>query len=311
MLLGVIIKFLSINCENLFLATEDCFKYQVNRKPEAKLKELARAIKNQNPDIILLSEVGGKASLTEFNKAYLDNKFTETLINGNSDRGIELGYLINKNLRFSFEHYTHKNRKIDFLYPSDEADKKIDSHLFSRDIAELRLIDDSKKVALIILGVHLKSQIDKDGQDAKGQKRRQAELKTLVRVYNKMQQIYPDTPIILSGDFNGNASDQNTSPEFQYLYDKSKLVDILALLNLPKEQRTTFVCFNKKNEQITDQLDYIFFEEVFFKKINRETSGIYRYQKADGTPWPLPQSNFERYQMPSDHYPVVLDFCLK
>ena len=114
-------------------------------KPLNKTLQLAQTIKDLNPDIMQLVEVGGAESLKNFNHYFLNDQYSPILIEGNSDRNIDVGFLIKKNSDFYFDLITHKNRLINFLYPHEIQSNKtnyppqIVSHKFSRDCAELRL----------------------------------------------------------------------------------------------------------------------------------------------------------------------------
>src|SRR5690349_12400091 len=68
----------------------------IPNKPIAHVRELARAIKDLNPDILMLCEVGGTESLANFSKHFLNDEYAPYLIEGNSDRGIDLGYLVKR-----------------------------------------------------------------------------------------------------------------------------------------------------------------------------------------------------------------------
>ncbi|MCB0356805.1 MAG: hypothetical protein KDD40_07340, partial [Bdellovibrionales bacterium] len=105
-----------------------------------KLKNIKSTIEAVDPDVMILSEVGGKESLDNYNKFFLEDKFHVQLIEGNSDRGIDIGYLIKKDLDLNFLLISHKERPLHFLY-DHERDSQKKSHYFSRDVAELRLFN--------------------------------------------------------------------------------------------------------------------------------------------------------------------------
>ncbi len=55
--------------------------------------------------------------------------------------------------------------------------------------------------------VEAKSGFDPDGIDLKGQVRRRAELRALVEAHARLQsELGPLVPVVVAGDFNGNAS---------------------------------------------------------------------------------------------------------
>lgn len=299
------------NVENLFLLNHglnDNYK-----KPVEKVEWIARTIKEINPDIAMLCEVGGLESLDYFNSHYLNDRYTTVLSPGNSDRGIEMGYLINKNLPLTHFLISHKDRPINFNYPHEINEfmyKKIPLpvHKFSRDIAELRLFDKNKKIHALIFLVHLKSKLDKDGIDFNGKLRRKAELETLIAVYKKRCVEFPDCPIIVAGDFNGLAQKFSFEPEFAKLYTETDLEDILEVINEPLENRYTYFYFNKDLVREASQLDYIMLPPKLHSLVKKEESGIYHYRDSSGIRLPTPQDSFQRYALPSDHYPLVATF---
>lgn len=303
-------KLCLFNVENFFLLNShgDAFK-----KPEDKVQWIARTLNEINADINMLCEVGGLESLDLFNSKYCQSKFQSALIKGNSDRGIEMGYLIKKDFPFEFEHISHANESIGFNYPHEiEENKKIlleelkiPPHKFSRDISELR-IKKNNQVVLIILLVHLKSKWDRDGIDFGGKERRKAELKALVATYKRLQAEFNfKVPIIVSGDMNGNAQRENPEPEFQDLYSSTDLEDVLQVIGAPQEQRLSFFYFGKENAREAFQLDYIFLPKELWPTVKKEESGIYLFRDPYGIPLAYPQESYQRYALPSDHYPIV------
>ncbi|WP_372654838.1 hypothetical protein [Halobacteriovorax sp.] len=310
----------AFNVENLFLppySEEDSYILYKYEKSKDKVERLAKAIKDIDSDIIFLCEVGGEDSLKNLVEVYLDNNYLYSLMPGNSERGIELAYLIKKGSEYTFKHLTHKRRPLNFNYPHEEKENHYQmsmgkkrvypSHLPSRDIAELRVFKEgSEKPFLILLGVHLKSQLDKEGIDFGGRLRRAAEFKQLVETYNVLNKRYHQkVPILLLGDFNGKACREETDPEFQKIYESTDLEDVLEVINEPKEARVSIHIFDKQGKDQGHQLDYIFVPKMLHKKIDAKHSGLYNYKNEEGAPYPRPTSLYERYQLPSDHFPIV------
>lgn len=310
----------SFNVENLFLppyAKEESYTLYKYEKSKEKVIKVAAAIKDIDSDIVFLCEVGGEDSLRNFVENYLDNEYLFSLIPGNSERGIELAYLIKKGTSYSFKHLTHKRRPLNFNYPHEEKENHYQmsmgkkrvypSLLPSRDIAELRVFNKSSdKPFLILLGVHLKSQLDKEGIDFGGRLRRKAEFKQLLHTYKILNKRYHGkVPIILLGDFNGKACKDETDPEFVELYNSTDLDDVLEVINEPKEARVSIHVFDKQGKDQGHQLDYIFLPKSLHKLVSPKLSGLYNYKNEDGNPFPRPTSLYERYQLPSDHFPIV------
>ncbi len=301
------LKIVQLNAENLFLlaTTKENSSTDIPLSPKTldKTTDLARAILEINADIVLLCEVGGKESLDLFNGKYLNDHYFTSLIKGNSDRGIELGYLIKKNLGLKIQHFTHKKKKIGLNQNGEPI-------FFSRDLAELRLISkddpESNNPKLIILHSHLKSKWDRSGLDPLGKKQRKLEVDAMVETYLTHKSNHPNTPCLITGDLNGVAKRSGGEDEFCQIFNQTDLFDILEVIDLPENLRTTFIHFEKDSPALPQQLDYIFIPKALIPHVDKENSGIYQYLDDEKRPKPHPQNSFERYLLPSDHYPVVL-----
>lgn len=310
-------RFCTFNVENLFLSSSP---YTFPHKNTDKVKWLAQVIEEIDADIYFLIEVGGEESLREFNEVYLGDKFIVSHIKGNSDRGIEIGYLIKKESSYTYEHLTHRNRTLGFLYKHEKQEnsrllkegKKVKhiSHYLSRDIAELRVFGDNKDIPkCIFLGVHLKSKLNDTGHDWLGKERRASELSLLVETYKTLNKKFnKKVPIFLTGDFNGAAALKDHEDEFKKIYTQTNLLDVFDHLDWSHDQRTTFILYDKNKEPNQMQLDYFFIEKELKHLIDTKESCIYRYKKENLLP--LPQTPYARASLPSDHYPIVVKLLL-
>ncbi len=278
-----------------------------------KINALVQVLKDIQPDIIMLNEVGGEESLENFNKHFLSSGYVPYLKEGNSNRGIDVGYLVRAGLEYKMVLLTHKDRPIHFLYPHEtQTPAGGKSHYFSRDVAELRLFKPSQNSPeLTILLTHLKSKLDSDKIDPEGKRRREAELKTLVEIYNEVkEELGANTPVLVCGDFNGVASKLGTEPEFAHLHEKADLVDVLELANRPPEERYTQVQITPQGKQHLLQIDYILASPSLCDKVIAEGTYVYRYKGPTGLPASVPRNLEERSLYASDHYPVVLTLKL-
>lgn len=301
-------KFCLFNVENLFLMHTG--PGEGYKKPLDKVEWLARTIREIDADIVMLCEVGGLQSLDHFNSRYLSDVYFTALLPGNSDRGIEMGYLINKRFLYFHQIVSHRETALNFNYPHEVSEhqnsgKKLKNHRFSRDISELRLLKDGQ-LEMILLLVHLKSKLDKDGIDHNGTLRRTAELKKLVQTYNERRKEFPGIPVIVAGDFNGQAQRHSVDPEFRALYEETDLEDVLEVIKEVPERRYSYFHFNRDFIREASQLDYIMLPPELHSLVKKEESGIYHYRDQHGVVLPYPQDSFQRYALPSDHYPVVV-----
>lgn len=323
-----------INAENLFLFFDTNLPANWKSLPEKEWQRLSRAsVPNKSlkktawlaqslmeidADLVMVNEVGGEESLSNFARYFLDDKYKAMVIEGNSDRGIDVGYLIKRDLPVTTELHTNKNRPIHFLYPHEIAsnahfeksapEKVLKSHYFSRDCAELRVFKPgATSPILVILLVHLKSKLDPDGIDPEGRDRRAAELKTVVEIYIEIRRENPETPMIVAGDFNGIAHRQKGEREFQPLFESTDLENVFALLNKSEQESMTQIQFGRGNSWML-QIDYIFVSEGLKQHLVPEGTFAFRYRSDLGVQLGIPQTLDQRLVLPSDHYPVVATF---
>lgn len=319
------LTFLTWNLENFFLAPTTL--PQTFPKSKEKIKKIAKVFKETDPEVAFLVEVGGRESLEIFNKDYLENKYKVSLFKGNSNRGIELGFLIKQDFltkhKLIFDHIGHARKPIQFLYPHETLRNKKAmikgeapphrSHFLSRDLAELRFYrkDDHLKVrpVLAFLGVHLKSKLDKEGIDWQGKRRRQAEAAYLASIFKKREEKWRGkTPIFITGDFNGECHRGKRDEEFRDLYHLEKVDDFTDILDLPREECISFVGIDKNKRSFGLQLDYFFFHQKWKDYLQKEHSGFYRYKSLEGRITPLPQNPGAKHALPSDHYPLITEW---
>lgn len=295
-------------------AWQSLSRASVPNKPLKKALSLADCVLDVLPEIIALNEVGGEESLQNFSKYFLEDRYQPYLIEGNSDRGIDVGYLVRRDLDLDIELISHKNREINFLYPHERSllpSKK--SHLFSRDCSELRVLGENGKPRLICFLVHLKSKLDLEGIDPYGNLRRAAEVETLVQIYKESKENFKDAHRMVIGDFNGIARKQGHEPAFDKIYDETDLLNALEIAGLDEEFSTTQVQFMRSGGRELLQFDYIFLSECLHQSLVLDETYVYRYKNDMGIHSPLPTNFDEKLSMPSDHFPVVvtLDLDLK
>jgi hypothetical protein len=314
-----------LNAENLFLLLDERLpesfeqlseaewqKYSTSvypNKPLGKLLKLKSYLLEIDPDIILLTEVGGEESLKNFNQLCLNNQYRVALIEGNSDRSIDVGFLIHKRVSSHFSIVTNKDRLLNFWYPHERNIPGHPGHKFSRDAAELHLFEtDINKPYLIFLLTHLKSPLDPEGIDSLGVARREAEFKTLIEIYKKLNQQFPQVPIAVCGDLNGNASRYETDKEFLNLYQTTDLEDVLEVAKKPLPERVTFYPLKSGTLLPGRQIDFALLSEKAQRHLDPTTTSVFRYDiPMRGRPLG-PQTYDEKQSLPSDHYPLVFAF---
>jgi endonuclease/exonuclease/phosphatase family metal-dependent hydrolase len=198
------------------------------------------------------------------------------------------------------------------LYPHElnSPETTLKSHFFSRDVAELRFFKpDESKPSLVILLTHLKSKLDPEGKDFEGKLRRAAELKTLLQIYQDVKsETENQVPIIIAGDFNGQAHRVSCEPEFEPLLQTTDLREVLTLVDYGLENRVSQIQFPRDGSRRLLQLDYIFVSPHLEDKLIKDGTFIYRFKSDLKVELPLPASIDQSNTLPSDHYPVVATF---
>lgn len=317
------IKFTTWNLENFFLTPHLKYPHRILKSSE-KVTKIAEVIKKISPDFLFLTEVGGRDDLIHFNEKHLDAHYDVFFKKGNSNRGIELGFMAKKSFlkthNWAVQINSHVKSPISFHYPHElkenqEALKrgyKIPhrGHRMSRDLLQIEVYhrEQKSKPLFILLGVHLKSKLDKEGIDWNGRKRRHAECRFSTEVYKKLNNRYHGkVPIFITGDFNGEAHCPKRGPEFRDLYALD-IKDFGEILDLPEDQRYTFIGMDKNKKPLGLQLDYFFIPSNFEPYLIPQESGFYRYVNTSGEVYPIPQNPGAKYALPSDHYPIVITF---
>ena len=321
------LKFGLFNVENLFLLFDQEIPPHYHKLNEAqwqklsnsvyelkslaKCQQIAKIINENSPDIMMLCEVGGIESLNNFNKLFLENLYHVAILEGNSDRNIDVGFLIKKDVDFYFDIASNRLRPLHYLYPHEATSKKTgypikgQSQFFSRDCVELRLFVKTKdEPFLIILLTHLKSRLDPERIDPGGIDRRSAELRTCLGIYKELKTQFANTPIIFSGDMNGFAGKPNTDHEFTPIYNETDLEDVLELADITIDKRSTFYQIKNGNKAEGKQIDYCFVSSNLSKKLVKTTVQVYRYKDEFGFVFDQPKSLDEKFKLASDHYPL-------
>ncbi|MCO4754437.1 MAG: endonuclease/exonuclease/phosphatase family protein [Bacteriovoracaceae bacterium] len=275
----------------------------ITKEPE-KLKEIADIIQEQKLDVIILQEVEGIEPLLRFNTKFLDDQYQVIMQNGNDTRGIEIGFLVKKDLPFDIRLHSHAHHS--WINPAINKKAKI----FSRDLPALHIRLKTTSMNdppdLIVAGTHYKSQRDRsnDPRSAKLRTKQVDETRDILEGY---QNKYPGTPIMLGGDFN---ADIHSMPEFKGLFRDNFMKDSLDLNGaISKTQRVTQSYHPRNGNTQYSQLDAILVDQNAANYV--EQAKVYRYKDVDGNEKPLPKTYAERELNPSDHYMVMIKANLK
>lgn len=264
-----------------------------SNKSKEKCQILGNTILDADADIVMVTEVGGPESLANFAKFVLKDEYLSLSLPSNSDRGIDLGYLIKKSLAYKVDIHSH----IDFPLP-------LPAKRFSRDVLRLDLHENGE-MKMILLLVHIKSKLDMRRTDFEGRTRRVLEVKGLLDIYQDLESRYPDIPILIGGDMNGHAGEKDTEEEFKEIYSRTDLKDIAYLAKIPEEERFSYIYFTRGGNRFVQQIDYLFLSERFSDRIEPSECYFPRYKNILGSPYPVPRRMEQKSLLPSDHYPFL------
>lgn len=259
----------------------------VGNKELSKVIELSNAIKDVHPEILMLVEVGGLESVKNFNQYFLNDEYKIYHSPSNSDRGIDVAFLVKKGLNWfaDLKPYT----KV-YLSNGKRA---------ARGFFKLKFTHRNKTQLAIIL-THLKSKLDLKKEDFEGRGQRKAEVEFLLNQIKKHKKKYP---LLITGDLNGIIYKDDTDEELKG-FEKLNMLDVLELSNKSIDERHTYVYFNKASQRFLMQLDYILMHKSY-KNLIKDTY-VYRFKSPNGNDMELPDNRLQKNYLPSDHYPLVL-----
>ena len=314
------LKVLVFNAENLFLLADrplhandlnlkeaDWQKLSTSvftNKPLTKLFQIQKIIQDLNPDLVGFCEVGGLESLTHFNNLFLNNSYSAALAEGNSERHIDVGFLVSRKYPYFYDLISNRSREIELSLPREA--KPAGGYKFSRDVAELHLFQSRRdQPSLIFLLTHLKSRLDPDHIDPNGFHRRQAEVLELVKIYHGLEKQFPGVPKIVAGDFNGLAQRLRHDVEFSPIYMSTDLMDVCELASMPEADRSTYFQVQRPGRIEGRQIDYALLSSTAKAYLDISSVSIYRYKDDQGLELDPPLTLEAKAQLPSDHYPIL------
>jgi len=273
-------------------------------KSDLKRHGVAAPILEHDLDIVVLQEVENLNAIKSFSEKYLKDRYDVLLSTGNDARGIQVAFLVKKDLPFRIKLDTHVDARA--IYPVTGQETAI----FSRDLPAIRLWENSQNPEtedplVVFYGTHFKSKRDKDG-DPESRILRRVQVETAASIIRDDKKKHPSSFVMLAGDFNG---DVRTDPEFEPL--RSFMVDAFeAQATTPLDAERITHSFHPHDAPATySQID-AFFVAPENSALVTETF-VHRYKNEAGEIKPVPRSWDERDLNPSDHFPVILKIELQ
>jgi endonuclease/exonuclease/phosphatase family metal-dependent hydrolase len=309
-----VLRLMTYNVENLFLHVGKFLRVEGNRfvnkkgptdKPEDELRGVAKAITDSNPDVIVMQEIEGLEALEIFTQRFLDDRYRPVLLHGNDERGIEIGFLVKKDLPLNIVAESHRD-----ITWKDPTDNDAEAPVFSRDLPVLLIypgdqaVGPQTKPMFILAGNHSKSKRDRPG-DPESNILRAAQFRATRGIIDTyLQRFGADLPIFLAGDFN---TDVRVARDVQPIADR--LEDVFDLTHAADADRVTHTFFPNGRPAVRSQLDAVMVSPSLATSIIK--ASVYRYKDENGVARPIPSSIGERNMNPSDHFPVVVDISTR
>ncbi|PYV16863.1 MAG: hypothetical protein DMG07_06955 [Acidobacteria bacterium] len=217
------------------------------------------AILGANPHILAVQEVENLATLRIFNSKYMKDAFNRILlIDGNDARGIDVGFLIRKDVKaaiLAIRTHVDDDKDGGFLPKSNRLDTRVTGQtVFSRDCLEVDV--DVKGTILTFLVNHFKAQ-DRNPNTPARRKRQAAKVARLARAAHDAGK----NPVVL-GDLNIDTEQADYDGSLDSLVNLSILHDPFAQLG-PSNRWTHF--FSSKKS--VSRLDYILVDDRLKTKV--------------------------------------------
>lgn len=272
--------------------------YNQFAKPKNQLDAISNIYKKYPAWASFWVEIGALKIFSDYDFEFLNGRYEEFLIDGNDERGLDVGLLLDKRLPLTVEVHSHRNL-------IHEASGQV---VFSRDLPAY-IITEKGQLApmMIIFGTHFKSQRSTDG-DRFGQKRRTLQAFAAAKIIQFYEELYPGTPILLTGDLN---KDWRRAEDFQALRSIG-MIDAFDLAEDTEEfqRRGTHYYFNRWGDLEVNQLDAMLLNGAAIKANFLKSAKVLPHVDGEGYDLGPPRSYDERKLRGSDHLPIQVIFDL-
>lgn len=255
---------------------------------EVATRMTARVIKDVNADILAVVEAEDRIALSRFNDQLLKSLgapyFGIMLIDGNDERGIDVGLLTKPGFRIE-------------SVVSHVDDMQGNSRIFSRDCPEFT-IRASPSASLLVLVNHFKSK--GYGNPAQSNARRRAQALRVREIYDQRRAEGIEL-IAVVGDFNDTP---NSEPLEPLLAEGSDLRDITAHPAYMSDGRPGTYA----NGTASNKIDYLLLSPALFDRVTK--SGIFRkgvWGGVNGTLFPHYDDMTRATHAASDHAAIWAD----
>lgn len=264
-------------------------------KSEKDIEAIRKIILENDADIIVLAEVENLYSLQKLAAGSLGDKYRAILVEGNDERGIDIGFLVKNDLPLATRFTSY--RDLDWYDSFGQETVP----MFSRDLPTIEFSDaDSPSNTLFaVIGNHAKSKRDRDS-DFESVRYRTAQYQAATKIVKQYRK--RGIPIIFGGDFN---VDVRTDAEVKPLKSVLTSAFDVAESTLPVDQRITHTFHPKDGPSHFAQMDDLMVSSDLRKYVS--SASVVRYHNDQGEILPVPQTYEQRALQPSDHFPVMID----
>lgn len=265
---------------------------------EEKLLQQGKILLAENNDIQILQEVRSLEAAKTLNETYAEGIYRPLLIRGNDRLGLNIAVLFKKDLPFDIEIQSNRQLRTEYLSQN--------TPIFARDLPVILIRKKGSKKTdaplLILMPHHLKSKRDRYA-DQNSKKRRSLEVTRSLEIKEQLERRFPNVPIVLLGDFNG---DLHTDPDLSPFWSRGKLQDSfdLAEKSTKKKHRVTHTLHHKDTGTQKSQLDGILVSQPGQSLGLIKKAKVVDYRDHYGRKKTVPGSIDERRKNPSDHFMI-------
>jgi endonuclease/exonuclease/phosphatase family metal-dependent hydrolase len=261
---------------------------------EIAIHNTGRVIRDVAADILAVVEAENRITLKQFSEAVLSHVNKENskkvtydevmLIDGNDDRGIDVGVM------------TRKGHRIESVV-SHVHEMLGEERLFSRDCPEYAVRTPSGK-RLYVLPNHLKSKFG--GDSPKVPARREAQAKRVAAIYKGLRARGEDLVVVL-----GDLNDTPDSDPLKPLLKQTDLKDVSAHPSFDTGEYEGIGTFGPGTG--SNKIDYLLLSPALFEKVR--ASGLFRKGCYPGKKpkWSVYDSLKEEHHAASDHHLIWVD----
>ncbi len=272
------VRVMSYNAYNFFDASrnpEIPMKDLRQVKSVKSIKAMAEVIKSQNPDILALQEVEGRAVLEDLNQNYLDGQYPNIIVFPTNDgRGIRVAFMAKETVR-AVDVQSHRN------------DRSGGRPTFQRDFLEATF-ETSSGFRFTLFNTHYKSMV---GGEVETTPIRLTEARRSREIINDRITADPSVRILMVGDLNSKYYSRYGRQVIDTLEGATEKDPKRKLVELTENEGWPPLTHDGRKVYPDNKLDYVFANPPMAKLAQAEVVGEFRKKP---------------YSLASDHLPLLV-----